>query len=459
MTHHFATLLEHLNQNLAHINSFLWGYPAIILLLSTGLFCTGMLRGIQFRKLWQGLTLAFGKQSPSHHGAISRFQALATNLSGTIGTGNIAGIAMAVSMGGPGAVFWIWVSAVLGMATKYASCALAIRYRELSPDGAFVGGGPMYTLKNALNRPGLGVFFAVATICACFTTGNAVQANSIASGLDGLIPPHNHWLVGILLSVSVSLVVLGGVKRIGKMASVVMPFMAIFYMIAGITILVLHADRVPSTLLSIFNQALNPHAATGAAMGVALRYGIARGIFSSEGGLGTAPIAHAAALTDSPNHQGLVAMIDPLINTLVVCTITALVILVTMNPHSTELQGAALSAAAFEKGLSPLGWHMHLGGYVVGVSLVFFAYTTVVVWCYYGEQCLRYLLGNHPATLTVYRIAYSLTLIPGAILPMDITWQLADFSNFMMVVPNVLSIFLLAKVVKKISHAHERDDL
>lgn len=445
---------HHLIDILTAINHVLWGIPAVVLLFGTGIYLTTQLRFIQLTRLMQGMRFAFGKQQ-KQEGSISRFEALATSLSGAIGTGNIAGVALAISMGGPGAVFWMWVSAIFGMATKYTSCTLAIQYRERTKTGHILG-GPMYTLKNALNMPKLGGCFAILMLLSCFGTGNTVQANSIAAGLRTIIPTQQDHtlLVGIILSIAVGIVIIGGVKRIAKVASFVVPFMATLYFLTGIVILALNYHLVPHMLFSIFNMALNPHAATGAAMGMAVRYGLARGIFSNEAGLGSAPIAHAAACTGNASHQGLVAMIDPLIDTLLVCTTTALVILITAgDPSIGTLQGAELSAAAFQAGLSNVGIH-HIGAYVVGLGLIFFAYTTIVAWCYYGEQCLRYLLGDRVQQhyLLAYRILFTLAVIPGAMLPLNLVWQVADLTNILMAVPNVISLILLAKVVKKLSY-------
>lgn len=441
---------SHLTDLITQINHFLWGIPAMTMLFGTGLYLTYQLRFIQFRRFIKGCKLAFGEQSNEQTGSISRFEALATSLSGAIGTGNIAGVAIAISLGGPGAIFWMWCSALIGMATKFTSCTLAVKYRELTNDGTILG-GPMYTLKNALNMPILGGCFAVFALFACFGTGNAIQSNSIASGMQTILSGHeyNPLLIGVILSVSVGLVTLGGVQRIGKVASFVVPFMAILYFLCGLVILAMHYQEIPHLLWTIPNAALNPHAASGAAMGLALRYGLARGIFSNEAGLGSAPIAHAAACTDHPAKQGLVAMIDPFIDTLLVCSTTAMVILVT-HPGASAGEGAALSAVAFEKGLQGIGI-AHLGSWVVALGLIFFAYTTIIAWAYYGEQCIQYLLGHNPRVIQGFRIIYTLVVIPGAILPLKFIWQIADLSNILMAIPNIISVVLLCKVVKELS--------
>lgn len=447
---------HHLTNTLMTINDELWGLPAMIMLFGTGIYLTSQLRFIQLTRLGKGMRFAFGKQIPGQQGSISRFEALATSLSGAIGTGNIAGVALAISSGGPGAVFWMWVSAIFGMATKYASCTLAIKYRERTNTGHILG-GPMYTLKNALNMPKLGACFAIFTLFSCFGTGNTVQANSIAAGLHTLIPTQqdHSLMIGIILSITVGAVILGGVKRIAKVASLVVPFMAGFYFLTGLVILALHYQQIPHMFFNIFNLALNPHAASGAAMGLALRYGLARGLFSNEAGLGSAPIAHAAACSDDPTDQGLVAMIDPLIDTLLVCTTTAMVILITAgDPSMGTLKGAELSVAAFQAGLSGAGIS-HIGSFVVGLGLVLFAYTTIVAWCYYGEQCVHYLLGDRAQRgyyLLAFRIIFTLAVIPGATLPLKLVWQVADLTNFLMAIPNIISLVLLAKVVKKLSY-------
>lgn len=441
----------HLTDLITQANHFLWGIPAMTMLFGTGLYLSYQLRFVQFRRFFQGCKLAFGEQSHEQTGSISRFEALATSLSGAIGTGNIAGVAIAISLGGPGAIFWMWCSALIGMATKFTSCTLAVKYREITDDGTILG-GPMYTLKNALNKPFLGGCFAAFALFACFGTGNAIQSNSIVDGLHAIIPNHYYHplLIGIILSVLVGLVTLGGVKRVGKVASFVVPIMAMVYFCAGLLILALHYKQLPHIFWSIPNAALNFHSVSGAAMGLALRYGLARGIFSNEAGLGSAPIAHAAACTNNPVKQGLVAMIDPFIDTLLVCSTTAMVILIAPPTVTAGQKGAALSALSFQQGLSTLGIPQ-LGSLIVALSLIFFAYTTIIAWGYYGEQCIHYLLGHKPFIIKSYRIIYTLTVIPGAILPLNFIWQLADLSNIFMAIPNIISVVLLCKVVKKLS--------
>lgn len=424
------------------INSLLWGAPALILLVGTGLFLTIMLRFVQIRKLGRAFKTLFGKyDNDEQPGEISRFKALVTGLSGTIGTGNIAGVATAITMGGPGAIFWMWLTAIVGMATKYVSCTLAVKFREKDRYGV-IAGGPMYTLKNGLNMPKLGGAFALFTIVASFGIGNTVQANSIVDGLHYVLPAEHFSkiYIGIILAILVGVVILGGIKRIAKVAAAIVPIMAIIYCGTAITVLALHASQIPAAFAKIFNMALNPHAAGGGMLGAAIRYGVARGVFSNEAGLGSAPIAHAAAKTKDPKQQGLVAMLDPLIDTLIICTMTALVIIINGN-HHPNLTGASLSAFAFQHGLNSL-----IGAWVVGFGLIFFAYSTMIAWCYYGDRCVVYLLGNR--AVTIYRALFTLVIIPGAIAPLHLIWELADLANILMAAPNLLSLILLARPLR-----------
>ncbi|HAK58767.1 MAG TPA: sodium:alanine symporter family protein [Nitrospiraceae bacterium] len=425
-----------------------WGIPSILLLVGTGAYLTFRLRFIQMRGLKHSFRLIAGNnQGSGNAGEVTPFQALAAALSATIGTGNIAGVATAIAFGGPGAVFWMWVTALVGMATKYTSCSLAVKYRWVHPNGE-VSGGPMYTLKTGLAMPKMGWAFALFTLIASFGIGNMVQANSVVDGLTYIFPraAEIKLILGIFMAIMVGLVIIGGIKRIGKVAARIVPFMAITYCTAALIILTMHIDKIPSALYTIVNHALNPWAFGGGAIGSALQYGVARGVFSNESGLGSAPMAHAAARTAGPAQQGLVSMIGPFIDTLVICTMTALVIIVSGawgNGRPESLQGAALSAHAFQHALG------NIGAWVVGFSLVFFAYSTMITWSYYGDRSAEYIFGER--AVLPYRVFYTVLVVVGASVPLKLVWNFADIANMFMAVPNLISLILLSGVVKKYS--------
>ncbi len=429
------------------LSGYIWGLPSIILLVGTGIYLTIRLRFIQLRGIKHSFQLITGKYDKKDDpGEVTHFQALSAALSATIGTGNIAGVATAISFGGPGAVFWMWVTAFVGMATKYTSCALALKFRSIHPNGE-ISGGPMYTLKNGLKMPRLGALFAFFTLIAAFGIGNMVQANSVVDGFRFVIPEANDYrlIFGIVIAIAVGLVIIGGIKRIAKVASRIVPFMAIAYCGAALFILVLNIDKIPSALATIVNYALNPWAVGGGAIGSALQYGVARGVFSNESGLGSAPMAHAAAKTTEPVREGLVAMIGPFIDTIIICTMTALVIIVMGawgDAKPENLNGAALSAYAFQKALGTAG------GWIVGFGLVFFAYSTIISWSYYGDRSAEYLFGER--AVLPYRIIYTVLVIVGAYVPLKLVWNFADIMNMLMAAPNLISLILLAKLMKKL---------
>lgn len=430
------------------IKDHVWGYPSIILLVGTGLYLTIRLRFVQLRGFKHALQLIRGKyDKPSDPGEVSHFQALSTALSATIGTGNIAGVATAIVGGGPGAIFWMWITAMVGMATKYASCSLALKFRRFHPDGS-VSGGPMYTLLHGLNMKTLSVLFAGFTLIASFGIGNLVQANSVVGGLSYIIPAATEYkeYVGVIMAIMVGLVIIGGIKRIAKVASRIVPLMAVFYCGAALTILILHIDRIPSAFATIFNLALNPWAAGWGAIGAAIQFGVARGLFSNEAGLGSAPMAHAAARTNEPVREGLVAMMGPFIDTIVICTMTALVIVIMGvwgDAQPEGLNGAALSAHAFDQALG------HVGSWIVGLGLMFFAYSTMIAWSYYGDRSAEFLFGEK--AVLPYRVIFTVLVVVGASVKLDLVWNFADIANILMAVPNLISLILLAGLVKKLS--------
>jgi AGCS family alanine or glycine:cation symporter len=418
----------------------------LVLILGVGFYLTLGLRFLTIIRIPFGFRLLWRGRVPRGRGEISPFGALMTSLSATIGTGNIAGVATAIYLGGPGAVFWMWVTALVGMATKYAEAVCAVRYREQDERGRFVG-GPMYYITNGLGSSWtwLAVCFASFASIAGFGIGNMVQANSVADVLQTSfsIP---EWLTGSVLVFLVGAVLLGGIQRIAGVASMLVPIMAIAYIAAGTVVLILNAETIPTAFHLILTHAFSPVAATGgfagAAVWAAMKFGVARGIFSNEAGLGSAPIAHAAAQTKGPVSQGLVAMLGTFIDTIIVCSFTALVILTTGAWTSGET-GAALTSTAFEMALPGMG------GYVVAVALPIFAFTTMLGWSYYCERSLQYLFGVK--IIMPFRVVWSLAALVGAMLKLGFVWLLADTLNALMAIPNLIALALLSPVVFRIS--------
>lgn len=441
--------MDFFKEFLESVNAFMWGPPMLVMLSATGLFLTLGLKLLPIRKIGYGFqSLWQGRQSDGA-GDISAFNALMTSLSATIGTGNIAGVATALAIGGPGALFWMWCIALVGMATKYSEAVLAVRFRETNEVGEYVG-GPMYYIKNGLgdNWKWLAAIFAFLGMITGFGMGNTVQANSVA---DMLLAEFGLplWVTGAILTILVALVLLGGIKRIAEVAGKLVPFMAIAYLLAGLVVLIWHADRVPGAIEDIFYYAFNPAAASGgfagAAVLLAIRMGIARGIFSNEAGIGSAPIAHAAAQTKHPVKQGVIAMLGTFIDTLVICSVTGLVIMVSGVWTSGE-NGAPLTAMAFEQLLPGVG------SYIVSLGLPIFAFTTILGWSFYGEKCTEYLLGHR--FVIPFRLLWVLAIPLGAMAQLDFIWLLADTLNAMMAVPNLIALLLLSPVVFKLSQEY-----
>ncbi|MDZ7803041.1 MAG: sodium:alanine symporter family protein [Thiohalophilus sp.] len=441
-------LLARLTEWTGIVSGYAWGIPSIVLLVGTGLYLTIRLRFVQIRGFKHSWGIIRGKyDKPVDPGEVTHFQALSTALSATVGTGNIAGVATAIAFGGPGAVFWMWITALVGMATKFASCSLALKFRRFHPDGT-VSGGPMYTLLYGLNFKTLAVLFAAFTLIASFGIGNMVQANSVVDGLAYVFPGIIDYRlgIGVIIAILVGLVIIGGIKRIARVTSRIVPFMAVFYCGAALLVLFLHLDKIPAAFATIFNLALNPWAAGGGAIGAAIQYGVARGVFSNEAGLGSAPMAHAAARTSEPAREGLVAMMGPFIDTIVICTMTALVIVIMGawgDARPDGLEGAALSAYAFEQGLGTIG------SWVVGIGLVFFAYSTMIAWSYYGDRSAEFLFGER--AILPYRIVFTVLVVVGAYVPLQLVWNFADIANILMAAPNLISLILLAGLAKKLS--------
>ena len=418
------------------VNSLVWGGPMIVLLIGTGVVLTLLTGFVQFRRLGTAVREVLGKllAPATGQGSVSPFQAVATALASTVGVGNIAGVATAIFIGGPGALLWLWISGLLGMCTKFAEIVVALHYREPDQVGV-MRGGAMYTLRKGLGLGWLGASFALLTALAAFGIGNMVQANSVASALDaslGISPP----VTGLVLVVITAIVIVGGITRIGEVAAVLVPFMAILYVGGGVVALVLHADRLPGAFQLVLEGAFSGTAATGAfagsTIGAALRYGMARGLFSNEAGLGSAPMVHAAAQTDHPVRQGLYGIFEVFVDTIVVCTITGFVIL-TSGAWSSGLDGAALSASAFETGL-PGVW----GDLVVTGGIMLFSFSTLIGWSYYGETAVVYLLGARAAM--PYRMLWLLFIYLGATGSLQVIWGIADTLNGLMALPNLISV-------------------
>lgn len=429
------------------IAGLLWGNMLTLgVLLGTGIYLTFRLGFIQIRGFRHSAELVVGKYNdPRHQGEVSHYQALATALSATVGTGNIAGVATAISLGGPGALFWMWMTAFFGMATKFAECTLALRFREIDGHG-HVAGGPMYTLLHGLKMRRMATLFATFALVASFGIGNMVQANSVVDGLVFIWPDMRQyaWMVGAVMAILVGLVILGGVRRIAQFASAIVPIMALFYIVAALIVLVSHASAIPGAILTILNHALNPWAVGGAAIGEAIRWGVARGLFSNEAGLGSSPMAHAAARTNEPVREGLVAMMEPFIDTLIICSMTGLVIVVTGAYIGAPdgVKGAALTVLAFS---SVLG---DAGALVVGLGLALFAFSTMVSWSYYGDRSAHFLFGE--GAVMPYRVVFTVLVVVGTAVPLHLVWNIADITNLLMALPNLLSLILLTTLVKKL---------
>jgi alanine or glycine:cation symporter, AGCS family len=434
---------------LNQLNNFAWGPWMLVLILGTGTFLMVVLRAVPLRKIGYSFRqLAHGRQARGE-GDISPFHALMTALSATIGTGNIAGVATAITLGGPGALFWMWCSALVGMATKYAEAVCAVHFRETDEDGLHVG-GPMYYIKNGLGKrwAWLGGLFAVFGTLAGFGIGNTVQAHSVSDALQTAFG-FNKLAVGLVLMAFVGLVLVGGIKRISHVAAKVVPFMGITYLLAGVWVLGANVTHIPDALVLVFHSAFNPIAAeggfAGAAVAMAIRFGIARGVFSNEAGLGSAPIAHAAAKTDSPVRQGMIAMLGTFIDTLVICSITGLAIIVT-GAWTGEAEGVAMSQSAF---LSVIPY----GDKLVSIILVFFAFTTIIGWSYYGERCAQYLFGT--SIELPFRIVWVLMVPVGAcVVGLDLVWVIADTLNGFMALPNLIALLLLSGVVARLTREY-----
>ena len=424
---------------IATLSSWIWGPPMLILLVGTGLYLTVLLKGLQFRTLPLAFKLIF-KKEVGHDGDISHFAALMTALAATVGIGNIVGVATAITLGGPGAVFWMWMTGLVGMVTKYSEAVLAIKYREKGPHG--MRGGPMYYLAKGVGMPWLGALFAFFTACAAFGIGNMAQANATAEIFKSTfhIPTE---LTGFILMVLTGLVIIGGIKSIGKFTSYLVPLMILIYVGSGLVVLAYNFSEIPHAFYLIFHHAFSPAAAgggfAGATVAAAMRYGIARGVFSNESGLGSAPIAAAAARTKDPVSQALVSMTQTFIDTLVVCTMTALIIL-TATAWKHGVSAGQLTSISMAETLGDTG------KYIVAISTALFAYSTLIGWNYYGEKAVEYLFGFR--SIKIYRLVFTLAVAVGASISLELVWNFSDLMNGMMAIPNLIGLLVLSKVIK-----------
>ncbi len=445
---------------IGRINSFAWGGFMIIFLVGTGVILTIGLRVVQFRRLGYAFKLLFSKEHAGD-GDITPFQALMTSLAATIGTGNIAGVATAIAAGGPGAVFWMWVTAAFGGATKYAEALLAIKYRTTNEKGE-KSGGPMYYIKNGMsqrfggNYAWLGWLFALFGFIASFGIGNMVQANSVAASMlttFGISPV----VSGIFIAAATGLVIIGGIKSIANVTDKIVPAMAVIYVIGALIVLFNRASMIPTAFGMIFNNAFTAKAVGGGLVGTVIRFGVARGVFSNEAGLGSAPIAHAASKNNDPVTQGIIGSLGSFLDTLVVCTMTALVILVSglvtigndgLMSITDNLTGAALTTTAFSQSLPGFG------SFIVSFGLIFFAFSTILGWYYYGSKCLEYIAGVK--IIWLYKIIWVILCWYGATQSLEFVWNISDTFNGLMAIPNLIALLALSPLIFKMTSDYEK---
>ena len=453
------------------IDDFVWGWPLMISILVVGLLLTVCSRFIQVTHLGKGFKFMF-KNEDDGHGDVTTFGALCTALSATIGTGNIVGVATAVCTGGPGALFWMVLMAALGMATKFAECFLAVKYRKTEPDGSILG-GPFYYIEYGLGKrfKWLAVLFAFFGLCVgLMGIGTFTQINGITSCVNTFfsnssvafsIGKHAYtWatvISGLAVTVLAALVIVGGLKRISKVAEVIVPFMAVLYVVFAVLLLAFNVTKIPAAVVEVVRGAFNPAAVTGGAVGT-MQKGIARGIFSNESGLGSAPIAAAAAQTKDPVRQGLVSMLGTFIDTIIICSMTGLAVVITGAWKVVEVeQGAPTTVYAFQNGLP---FPPAVSSFVLMVCLAFFAFTTILGWNYYSEKCLQYLIGGKNQTvLTIYRLVYILAILIGPYLTVAAVWNIADIFNGLMAFPNVIALICLCGVVRKDTAEYRKREL
>jgi len=454
-------MLETISNVLDAIDGFVWGIPLIVLILVVGIFLTIRLKGLQFSKLGKAIKLIRANEKSGENGEVSSFGALCTALSATIGTGNIVGVATALVTGGPGAMFWMWIAALLGTATKFAECMLAVKYRSVEADGHIVG-GPFYYIEKGMgaNWKWLGKIFAFFGVgVGLFGIGTFTQVNGISSAVNNFFDPNNafsvtlfgmnySWTVvitGVILTICVGLVIIGGLKRISKVAEVIVPFMAVLYVIFALLVIICNITKIPAAFVEIVQCAFGMRAVCGGGIGaiiIAMQKGIARGIFSNEAGLGSAPIAAAAAKTDEPVQQGLISMMGTVIDTLIICTLTGLTIVIT-GAWDMGLEGVAVTTKAFQMGLP---FPQQIASFILMVCLVFFAFTTILGWDYYSERCLEYLTNGNMKVVRTYRWLYILAIFIGPYMTVAAVWTIADIFNGLMALPNLIALVALSSV-------------
>lgn len=435
-----------------YVNSILWGPVMLVLLLGTGVLFTWKLRFIQIRRLKSAVKETFGQMFDKSIGAdalgISSFQALSTAVAAQVGTGNLVGVSTAIAAGGPGAVFWMWISGVFGMGTVFAEAVLGQEFKE-SVDGEMTG-GPAFYIRNGLGSKSLAALFAVSIVIALGIVGNMVQSNSIATAMSEAFGIST-LVIGIIISILVGLVIIGGLKRIAHITEMVVPFMAVMYFLASLAVIIINYQSIIPSLKMIFYGAFNPTAATGGVIGVsikqAFRYGVARGLFSNEAGMGSTPHAHSVAKVDHPAQQGLVAIFGVFFDTFVVCTMTALVIITSGVFKSEAMRGAAMTQAGFAQALGGMGEKF------VAIGLFFFAFTTIISWYYFGEVNIKYLFGK--GKVKIYRWVVVACVILGAIMKVPVIWEMADMFNGIMVIPNIVALLGMVSLVTKVYDDYE----
>ena len=443
------------------VNNFIWGVPAMICIIGVGLYLSIRTRFLQIRKFPYAMKVTLGrmmKKKEASDGALTPFQAVCTALAATVGTGNVAGVAGAIAIGGPGAVFWMWISALLGMCTKFAEVTLAVHFRETNAKGDLVG-GPMYYIKNGLDKKWhfLAYLFAAFGVLAVFGTGNATQVNTITTAIDSALSSFNilpadavklvNLIIGVALAIIIALILIGGIKRIGNVTSKLVPFMAIMYIVLALGVIFFHIKSVPAVFASIIEGAFNPASVTGGVVGsffMSMKKGVSRGIFSNEAGLGTGSIAHACADTKKPVKQGFFGIFEVFVDTIIICTMTALVILCSGVPvNYGEAAGAELTISGFTT---------VYGSWVsifTAVAMCCFAFSTIIGWGLYGTRCIEFLLGSR--SNMPFMVLYSLTAIVGATMNLGLMWSIAETFNGLMVIPNLIAVFLLSGVVVKLT--------
>ena len=443
------------------VNNFIWGVPAMICIIGVGLYLSIRTRFLQIRKFPYAMKVTLGrmmKKKEASDGALTPFQAVCTALAATVGTGNVAGVAGAIAIGGPGAVFWMWISALLGMCTKFAEVTLAVHFRETNAQGD-LGGGPMYYIKNGLDKKWhfLAYLFAAFGVLAVFGTGNATQVNTITTAIDSALSSFNvlpadavklvNLIIGVALAIIIALILIGGIKRIGNVTSKLVPFMAIMYIVLALGVIVFHIKSVPAVFASIIEGAFNPASVTGGVVGsffMSMKKGVSRGIFSNEAGLGTGSIAHACADTKKPVKQGFFGIFEVFVDTIIICTMTALVILCSgVSVNYGEAAGAELTISGFTA---------VYGSWVsifTAVAMCCFAFSTIIGWGLYGTRCIEFLFGSR--SNKPFMVLYSLTAIVGATMNLGLMWSIAETFNGLMVIPNLIAVFLLSDVVVKMT--------